>query len=158
KDPAIQKLNPGAKLPDTPIVVTHRSDGSGTSYIFTDFLSHVSPKWKAKVGTGKSVQWPVGVGVKGNEGVAGLVRETEGAIGYPELAYVLQNQIAYALLENQAGNYVYPSIETVKAAAASKPNVSSTDFSIVNAPGANSYPISGYVWVMLYQNPSNAGR
>ncbi|MGH7842428.1 MAG: phosphate ABC transporter substrate-binding protein PstS [Candidatus Binataceae bacterium] len=158
KDPAIQKLNPGLKLPDLPIVVVHRSDGSGTSYIFTDFLSAVSPKWKQKVGVGKSVQWPVGIGGKGNEGVAGLVGQTPGAIGYIELAYVLQNQITYALVENKAGAYVYPALATVKAAAASKPNVSATDFSIVDAAGADSYAISGYSWVMLYQNPSDPGR
>lgn len=157
-DPAIVKLNPGLRLPDTTIAVVHRSDGSGTTYIFTDFLSHVSPEWKEKVGTGKSVQWPVGVGGKGNEGVAGQVREMPGAIGYIELAYVLENQMTYARVENQAGKYVYPSIETVAAAAATKPEVSATDFSIVDAPGADSYPISGYSWVMVYARPANPKR
>jgi len=154
----ITKLNPGLKLPDTPITVVHRSDGSGTTYIFTDFLSHVSPEWKQKVGTGKSVQWPVGLGGKGNEGVAGQVRQTPGSIGYIELAYVLENDITYAQVENQAGKFLYPSIETVAAAAATKPEVSSTDFSIVDAKGGNSYPISGYSWVILYQNSSDPAR
>jgi len=156
--PELVKLNPNLKLPDMDITVVHRSDGSGTTYIFTDFLSHVSAQWKEKVGTGKSVQWPAGIGGKGNEGVAGQVRQTPGAIGYIELAYVLENQIGYAQVENKAGKFVYPSIETVAAAAASKPEVSSTDFSIVDAVGAGSYPISGYSWVMLYENPSDPAR
>lgn len=158
KDAAIVALNPSITLPDLPIVVVHRSDGSGTSYIFTDFLSNVSPEWKQKVGTGKSVQWPAGVGGKGNEGVAGQVRETTGAIGYVELAYVLENQMSYALIQNKAGNFVYPSIMTVAAAAATKPNVTSTDFSIVDAAGTDSYPISGYTWVMLHQESSDLPR
>jgi phosphate transport system substrate-binding protein len=157
-DHVIKSINPSITLPDLPIVVVHRSDGSGTSYIFTDFLSNVSPDWKAKVGTGKSVQWPAGVGAKGNEGLAGEVRETTGGIGYVELAYVLENQMTYAMIQNKAGNYVYPSIETVAAAAATKPSVSSTDFSIVDATGDNSYPISGYTWVMLHQAPDDPGR
>jgi phosphate transport system substrate-binding protein len=158
KDPAIQKINPEVKVPDIPIVVAHRSDGSGTTYIFSDFLSTVSPKWKEKVGTGKSIQWPVGVGGKGNEGVAGLVGQTTGAIGYVELAYVLQNQITYAAVQNKAASYLYPTVDTIKAAAASKPTVSATNFSIVDADGANSYPICGYSWAVLYQNPSDPQR
>jgi phosphate transport system substrate-binding protein len=154
----IAKLNPRLKLPDTDITVVHRSDGSGTTYIFSDFLSHVSPQWKEKVGTGKSVQWPAGIGGKGNEGVAGQVKQTPGSIGYIELAYVLENQMSYAQVQNKAGKFVYPTIETVAAAAASKPEVSSTDFSIVDAAGANSYPISGYSWVMLYEQPSDPAR
>lgn len=156
--PEIAKLNPKLKLPDMDITVVHRSDGSGTTYIFSDFLSQVSSQWKEKVGTGKSVQWPAGIGGKGNEGVAGQVRQTPGSIGYIELAYVLENQMSYAQVQNKAGKFVYPTIETVAAAAASKPEVSSTDFSIVDAAGANSYPISGYSWVMLYQNPSDPAR
>jgi phosphate transport system substrate-binding protein len=156
--PEIAKLNPKLKLPDMDITVVHRSDGSGTTYIFSDFLSHVSPQWKEKVGTGKSVQWPAGIGGKGNEGVAGQVRQTPGAIGYIELAYVLENEMSYARVENKAGKFVYPSIETVAAAAASKPEVSSTDFSIVDAVGESSYPISGYSWVMLYERPSDPAR
>jgi len=157
-DPELQKLNPDLKLPALPIVVVHRSDGSGTTYIFTDFLSTVSPEWKKKVGTGKSVQWPVGIGGKGNEGVAGQVRQTPGAIGYVELAYVLQNDMTYAQVRNRAGKYLYPSLATTKAAAATKPNVNSTDFSIVDAPGDNAYPIAGYSWVMLYKTPSDPKR
>jgi len=159
-DPAIAKLNPNVKLPDLPIVAVHRSDGSGTSYIFTDYLSSVSPEWKSKVGIGKSVQWPAqnSVGGKGNEGVAGQVRQTPGAIGYIELAYVLQNQMAYAQIENKAGRFVYPAVDTVRAAAATKPNVSPRDFSIVNRPGADSYPIAGYSWVIVFENPSDKAR
>ncbi|HLH78441.1 MAG TPA: phosphate ABC transporter substrate-binding protein PstS [Candidatus Binataceae bacterium] len=157
-DAELQKLNPDLKLPALPIVVVHRSDGSGTTYIFTDFLSAVSPEWKEKVGIGKSVQWPVGIGGKGNEGVAGQVRQTPGAIGYVELAYVLQNDMPYAQVRNRAGRYLYPSLATTRAAAATKPNVSSTDFSIVDAPGANAYPIAGYSWVMLYETSSDPKR
>jgi phosphate transport system substrate-binding protein len=159
-DPAITKLNPGVKLPDMAITVVHRSDGSGTTYIFTDFLSHVSAEWKQKVGTNKSVQWPApsSVGGKGNEGVAGLVRQTPGAIGYVELAYLLENNMPYAQLENKAGKYVYPSIATVRAAAATKPNVSAKDFSIVDTNCAECYPVSGYSWVVLYQKPADSQR
>jgi phosphate transport system substrate-binding protein len=159
-DPAIAKLNPGAKLPDMAITVVHRSDGSGTTYIFTDFLSRVSPEWKRTVGTGKSVEWPApsSIGGKGNEGVAGLVRQTQGAVGYVELAYLLENDMPYVLLRNKAGKYLYPTIETVAAAAATKPNVSSADFSIVDAACAQCYPISGYSWVLLYQEPAEPQR
>ena len=159
-DPAIAKTNPGVKLPDMPIVVVHRSDGSGTSYIFTDFLSHVSPEWKAKVGTGKSVSWPApsSVGAKGNEGVAGQIRSTPGAIGYVELAYVIENNMPAAQLQNRAGKWVSITPETVAAAAATKPEVSSTNFSIVDAAGENSWPIAGYSWVVVYRKPSDAGR
>jgi len=159
-DPAIQKLNPDAKLPDTAIMVVHRSDGSGTTYIFTDFLSTVSSEWKQKVGTGKSVSWPApsSVGGKGNEGVAGQVRQSEGAIGYVELAYVIQNHMTYGQLQNKAGSWVSPSMETIAAAAATKPTVSATDFSIVDAEGATSYPISGYSWLMVYEKPGDPAR
>jgi phosphate transport system substrate-binding protein len=159
-DPAIQKLNPDVKLPDTAIMVVHRSDGSGTTYIFTDFLSRVSSEWKQKVGTGKSVSWPApnSVGGKGNEGVAGQVRQSPGAIGYVELSYVIQNHMTYGKLQNKAGSWVSPSIATVAAAAAGKPSVSATDFSIVDADGADAYPISGYSWLMVYQKPADATR
>ncbi|MBV8530089.1 MAG: phosphate ABC transporter substrate-binding protein PstS [Candidatus Eremiobacteraeota bacterium] len=159
-DPQIAKLNKGVNLPDMSIVVVHRSDGSGTSYIFTDFLSHVSPEWKNKVGTGKSVSWPApsAVGAKGNEGVAGQIRSTPGAIGYVELAYVVENHMPAAMLQNKAGKWVACSESTVAAAAASKPEVSATNFSIVDAPEANSYPISGYSWVVVYKKPADAGR
>lgn len=159
-DPALQKLNPKVKLPNEAITVVHRSDGSGTTYIFTDFLSRVSPDWKTKVGAGKSVQWPAksSVGGKGNEGVAGLVRQTPGAIGYIELAYVLQNNMTYAMVENSAGKYLYPSIDTVAAAASTKPDISATNFSIVNSACPKCYPIAGYSWVLLRKNPTDAVR
>jgi phosphate transport system substrate-binding protein len=159
-DPAIQKLNPDAKLPDLAIMVVHRSDGSGTTYIFTDFLSTVSSEWRQKVGTGKSVSWPApsSVGGKGNEGVAGQVRQSAGAIGYVELAYVIENHMTYGQLQNKSGAWVSPSIETIAAAAASKPVVSATDFSIVDAQGTDSYPISGYSWLMVYQKPADPAR
>ncbi len=159
-DPQIAKLNHGVSLPDMPIVVVHRSDGSGTSYIFTDFLSHVSAEWKSKVGTGKSVAWPApsAVGAKGNEGVAGQVRSTPGAIGYVEMAYVVENHMAAALIQNKAGKWVACTPETVAAAAASKPEVSATNFSIVDAAGAASYPISGYSWIVAYKKAADANR
>ena len=159
-DPQIAKLNPRAKLPDMSIVVVHRSDGSGTSYIFTDFLSRVSGEWKSKVGVGKSVSWPApsSVGAKGNEGVAGQVRSTPGSIGYIELAYVIENHMPAALLQNRAGKWVTCSTETVAAAAATKPEVSSINYSIVDATGENSYPVSGYSWIVVYKKPADAGR
>jgi phosphate transport system substrate-binding protein len=159
-DPQIAKLNKGVTLPDMPIIVVHRSDGSGTSYIFTDFLSHVSPEWKSKVGTGKSVSWPApsAVGAKGNEGVAGQIRSTPGAIGYVELAYVVENHMSAALIQNRAGKWVSTSEATVAAAAASKPEVSPTNFSIVDAAGENSYPIAGYSWVVVYKKPGDRAK
>ncbi len=159
-DPAIGKLNPNFKLPELPITVVHRSDGSGTTYIFTDFLSHVSGEWKDKVGTGKSVQWPAqnSVGGKGNEGVAGQVAAVPGAIGYVELAYATENRMNYAKVQNQAGKFLYPSSQTVAAAAATKPTVSATDFSVVDVPGPDSYPISGYSWVLVHQKPRDTER
>lgn len=159
-DPAITALNPSMKLPSMPIIVVHRSDSSGTTYIFTDFLSHVSPTWKQKVGTGKSVTWPAqaSAGGKGNAGVADLVGHLPGAIGYVELAYLQHNHMTYAQLQNKAGNYLYPSIATIAAAAATKPNLTSTDFSIVDAAGPDCYPISGFSWVVLYKTPDDAER
>jgi phosphate transport system substrate-binding protein len=157
-DPQIAKLNKGVNLPDMPIVVVHRSDGSGTTYIFTDFLSHVSAEWKSKVGTGKSPSWPTGLGAKGTEGVAGQVKSTPGAIGYVEMAYVVENHMSAALLQNKAGKWVACEPGSVAVAAASKPEVSATNFSIVDALGADSYPISGYSWIVLYKKPADAGR
>ncbi len=137
------------------IVVVHRSDGSGTSYIFTDFLSHVSGEWKSKVGTGKSVSWPApsSVGAKGTEGVAGQVKSTPGAIGYVDMAYVVENHMQAATLENKAGKWIDCTPGTVAAAAASKPEVSATNFSIVDSSAAGGYPISGYSWVVVYKKP-----
>ena len=159
-DAAIAKLNPGVKLPDLGIAVVHRSDGSGTTYIFTDFLSNVSKEWKDKVGTGKSVQWPGAntVGGKGNEGVSGQVRQTSGAIGYVELAYAIENKMTTAQLENKSGKWLYCTASTVRAAAATKANVSPTDFSIVDRSGDNAYPIAGYTWAFIYQNPVDKAR
>jgi phosphate transport system substrate-binding protein len=154
-DPQLQVLNKGIKLPNLPIVVVHRSDGSGTTYIFTDFLSTISPQWAKQVGRGKSVNWPVGIGGKGNEAVAENVRNTVGAIGYVELAYVLQTNMAYGYVKNRAGEYLLPSPATVAVAASKKPGVTSKNFSIVWEPGAKSYPISGYSWVLLYRNQPN---
>jgi phosphate transport system substrate-binding protein len=159
-DPRLKALNPGVNLPNTAIVVVHRSEASGTSYIFTDYLSSVSTEWKTKVGKGKAVSWPASgsVGGKGNEGVAGLIRATPGAIGYVELAYALENNMATAAIKNSSGAWVACSPNTVQAAAASKPNVTNTDFSIVDRPGARSYPISGYSWVMVYTKPADPKR
>ena len=153
-DGAIAALNPGVSLPNLPIVVVHRADGSGTTYIFTDYLSHISAAWKNQVGTAKSVSWPApsSVGMKGNEGVAGQIQNTPGAIGYIELAYALENDIAFAAIGNSAGKYVLPSQDSVRAAAAQKPHVSPSDFSIVDQSGADSYPICGYSWVMIWRN------
>lgn len=153
-DPSISKINPGVNFPNLPIVVVHRSDGSGTTYIFTDYLSKVSGDWKTKVGNAKTVSWPAAssVGMKGNEGVAGQISHTPGAIGYVELAYALQSQISYAQLRNAAGQFVSPTLQTVQNAASKKPNVNPNDFSIVDMAGSDSYPICGYSWVMLWKN------
>lgn len=155
-DPAIKSLNPKVKLPNQAITVVYRSDGSGTSYIFTNYLSTVSADWRNGPGTGKLVNWPVGVGGKGNEGVAGEVKQIPGSIGYVELDYALQNNFTYAKMENKAGKWVSPSLTTVAADAAQKPDVSATDFSIVDQAGATSYPISGYSWALVYQQQKNA--
>jgi phosphate transport system substrate-binding protein len=149
-DPRIAKDNPGVKLPDEKINVVHRSDGSGTTYIFTDYLSKVSKEWAGGPGKGASPYWPVGVGGKGNEGVASLVRQLPGAIGYVELIYALQNKISYGEVKNAAGNWERASIEGVTAAAASI-KVMPADYrvSITNAPGANAYPISSFTWLLI---------
>ncbi|MDR3650070.1 MAG: phosphate ABC transporter substrate-binding protein PstS [Acidimicrobiales bacterium] len=147
----IKSLNPGVKLPSNPIQVVYRSDGSGTTYIFTNYLSTVSTAWSSGPGTGKSVSWPVGVGQKGNEGVAGFIHTTPYTLGYVELAYAIQNNFTYAKIQNAAGQYVSPSLSSVAADAAQKPNITSVDFSIVNQTGAASYPISGYSWALIYQ-------
>ncbi|MDI3258040.1 MAG: phosphate ABC transporter substrate-binding protein PstS [Kyrpidia sp.] len=157
-DPAIQSLNPDVKLPNTPITTVHRSDGSGTNYIVTDYLSTVSPEWNSSVGKGKSVQWPGGIGAKGNEGVAGQIKQTVGAFGYVELAYALETKMNYAALQNKAGKYVTPTLESVTAAASQFPNVSAENFSIVNAPGDGSYPIAGYSWVLLWKDQKDANK
>jgi phosphate transport system substrate-binding protein len=156
-DPALTALNPGVPLPDLSITVVHRSDGSGTTYIFSDYLSAISPAWAAKVGRGKSLTWPVGDGAEGNGGVTSEVDRTPSSIGYIEQAYATGLLLPFAAIRNQAGNYVIPSAQTVTAAAAQKPTITPTDFSIVNQPGASSYPISGYSWALVYTHqPSQA--
>jgi phosphate transport system substrate-binding protein len=156
-DPAITALNPGINLPGAAITVVHRSDGSGTTYIFSDYLSSVSPTWAAKVGKGKTLNWPVGEGAEGNGSVASTVYSTPFSIGYVEQAYAKGLLLPFAALRNQAGNYLIPSTHTVAAAAAAKPHITPADFSIVNQPGASSYPISGYSWALVYTHqPSQA--
>jgi phosphate transport system substrate-binding protein len=150
---AIAKLNPGIKFPNLSILPVHRSDASGTNYITTDYLSSVSSDWATNIGKGKSVAWPTGIGGKGNPGVAAAIKLHPGAMGYVELAYALDNHIPYMELKNRAGKYLFPSQDTVRVAAAQFPNVSYKNFSIVNAPGAGSYPICGYSWVLLRQHP-----
>jgi len=157
-DPAIAQLNPGVKLPATDIAVVHRSDGSGTTYIFCDFLSKLSPDFKQKVGVSTSVNWPVGVGAKGNEGVSGLVRQTPGAIGYVELIYALQNKIAYGTVQNKSGKFVTASLESVTAAAAGVTMPDDFRVSITNPDAADAYPIASFTWMLLYQHPSDHAR
>src|SRR6266511_924286 len=159
-DPAIAKLNPGVKLPGTDITVCHRSDGSGTTYIWVDYLSKVSPEWKKKVGVATSVNWPAGIGGKGNEGVAGLVKQTPGSIGYVELIYALQNKIDYGSVQNMAGEFVRPTTGSVSAAAAAAATQTPPDFrvSITNAPGKGVYPISSFTWLLFYENPKDKKR
>ena len=149
-DPAITALNPGITLPGAPITVVHRSDGSGTTYIFSNYLSSVSPAWAAKAGTGKTLRWPAGEGAQGNDGVTSAVYRTAWSIGYVEQAYTQGLLLPFAEIRNQAGNYVLPTPQTIAAAAAQKPGITPADFSIVNQPGAGSYPISGYSWALIY--------
>ncbi len=149
-DPAITALNPGVNLPSARISVVHRSDGSGTTYIFSNYLSSVSPAWAAKVGTGKTLHWPAGEGAEGNAGVGAAVYRTPFSIGYLEQAYSKGLLLPFAEIRNQAGHYAIPSTQSVTAAAAQKPDITPTDFSIVNQPGASSYPISGYSWALVY--------
>ena len=156
-DPAITKVNPGVNLPGTDITVAHRSDGSGTTYIFMDFLAKLSPEWKQKVGVATAVNWPTGVGGKGNEGVSGLVSQTPGSIGYVELIYALQNKVSYGSVQNMAGEFVTASVEAVSLAAAEAAKSMPADFrvSITNAPGKGVYPISSFTWLLLYENPKD---
>lgn len=161
-DPRLAALNPGVKLPSRDILVVHRSDGSGTTFIFSDFLTAVSPAWKSGPGTGKEVRWPVGLGGKGNEGVAGQVRQIVGSVGYVELAYARQNKLAYAEVQNAAGAFVAPSIAAITeaASAAAKKLGPSTDYrvSIVNAPGKTAYPISSFTWLLVYEKMTDAAK
>jgi phosphate transport system substrate-binding protein len=158
-DPAIAKENPGVKLPGDQIVVIHRSDGSGTTYIWTDYLSKVSPEWKSLAGTGTSVKWPVGLGGKGNEGVAGMIRQMQGSIGYIELIYAVQNKITYGTVRNAAGEFVKAGLDSVTAAAASIKSMPA-DFrvSITNAPGKDAYPISSFTWLLIPAQSKDAAK
>ena len=157
-DSKLAALNPGAKLPDREIVVVHRSDGSGTTYIWTDYLSKVSPEWKSKVGTNTSVSWPTGIGGKGNEGVSGQVRQTPGAIGYVELIYAIQNKMPYGEVKNSAGEFVKPTIESVTAAMATAEIPDDFRFSMTNAPGKDAYPIAGPTWLLVYEQQKDAAK
>jgi phosphate transport system substrate-binding protein len=158
-DAAITKENPGVNLPNLPIVILHRSDGSGTTYIWTDYLSKVSPDWKNQVGKGTAVKWPVGIGAKGNEGVAGMIRQMEGGFGYVELIYAIQNHIAYGSVQNAAGEFVKASLESTTAAAASVKDMPA-DFrvSITNAPGKGVYPIASFTWLLVPAQWKDAGK
>ena len=159
-DPAIRATNAGVNLPDDEITVVHRSDGSGTSYIWCDYLSKVSPEYRTKVGVATSVNWPVGVGGKGNEGVSGLVKQTPGAIGYVELIYALQNKISYGSVQNAAGEFVSATTDTVSMAASAAAKNMPKDFrvSITNAPGKGVYPISSFTWILLQESPKDVAR
>ncbi|HCG01195.1 MAG TPA: phosphate ABC transporter substrate-binding protein PstS [Chloroflexi bacterium] len=157
-DRAIKALNKKVSLPDTQITVVHRSDGSGTSYIFTDYLSKVSDQWRGLAGTGKLPNWPTGIGEKGNPGVADLIRSTPGTIGYVELAYVIQTHMHQAMLENRKHNFLVPNLKTVAAAAASFPKVTSEKFSIVNGSGKNAYPIAGYSWALVFKHQTDSTK
>jgi phosphate transport system substrate-binding protein len=150
-DPALVKINSGMKLPSAEITVVHRSDGSGTTFVFADYLSSVSPEWKTKVGAGSTVNWPVGLGQKGNEGVAGQVKNTPNSIGYVELFYALQNKMAYGAVQNKSGRFLKATLESVTAAAASAAKSMPDDFrvSIVNQPGDKAYPISSFTWLLI---------
>ncbi len=156
-DPQIAAINAGVQLPSTPIVVAHRSDGSGTTNIFTTYLSKVSPQWNTSPGKGSSINWPIGLGGKGNEGVAGLVKQTPGSIGYVELAYAIQNKMAFAKVQNKAGNFITPSIESTKAAS----NIQlpeDSKVSLTNTDAADGYPISGFTWALIYKEQKYNNR
>ena len=159
-DAQIAKVNPGVNLPGTDITVVHRSDGSGTTYIWVDYLAKVSPEWKSKVGVNTSVKWPVGVGGKGNEGVAGLVQQTPGSIGYVELIYALQNKISYGAVQNAAGEFLKATEAGVTKAAEAAAAKMPADFrvSITNPPGAGVYPISSFTWLLLYESPQDKAQ
>ncbi len=159
-DRRISDDNPGLKLPDEPILVVHRSDGSGTTSIFTNYLCSVSPEWAKKVGTGTSVNWPIGLGGKGNEGVAGQVKTTRNSIGYVELAYAFENKLPYATLRNKSGVFVQPSIKSTSAAAAGAAKSMPADYRIalVNQPGKDAYPIVGFTWLLVYEHQKDPVR
>ncbi|HEX7336192.1 MAG TPA: phosphate ABC transporter substrate-binding protein PstS [Gemmatimonadales bacterium] len=159
-DAKIAALNPGVKLPNADLIVVHRSDGSGTTYVFTDYLNKFSREWKDKVGYATSVNWPVGLGGKGNEGVTQQVKQVEGALGYVELIYAISNHLPYAEIKNASGNYIDPSLESVTAAAAGMKLPKDTDFrvSITNAPGAQAYPIASFTWLLVKKDNKDAAK
>jgi phosphate transport system substrate-binding protein len=157
-DPKLVALNAGTNLPDQEIVLVHRSDGSGTTFIFTDYLSKVSPEWKSKVGNNTSVNWPAGIGGKGNEGVSGQVKQIPGAIGYVELIYAIQNKMPYAEVKNSAGQFIKPTIESVTAALATAEVPDDFRFSMTNASGKEAYPIAGATWLLVYQQQKDAAK
>jgi phosphate transport system substrate-binding protein len=159
-DKRIAALNPGVKLPDIDLIVVHRSDGSGTTYVFTDFLNKFSREWRDKVGYATSVNWPVGLGGKGNEGVTQQVKQVEGAVGYVELIYALSNNLPYADIKNAGGSFVEPSLASVTAAAASAKLKADTDFrvSITNAPGADAYPIASFTWLLVHKDGKDVAK
>jgi len=159
-DPRIAGLNPGVKLPAQDIIVVHRSDGSGTSFIFTDYLAKISPEWKSKVGSATSVEWPIGLGGKGNEGVTQQVKQSEGAIGYVELIYAISNGLPYAAIKNADGHFVEASLKSVTAAAAAADLGPETDFrvSITDAKGADAYPISSFTWLLVQRTPRDSAK
>ncbi len=158
--PRIQAANPGVTLPNDPIIVVHRSDGSGTTYIFVDYLSKVSREWEQRVGRGTSVKWPVGLGGKGNEGVAGQIKSTPGTLGYVELAYAIKNHLPVAMIRNQAGQFVEPTIESTTAAAAGAAKNMPADFrvSLTNAPGEKAYPIASFTWFLVYKEQTDEAK
>ena len=157
-DPQLVKLNPGVTLPDADVAVAHRSDGSGTTAVFTDYLAKVSPEWKSKVGAGKSVQWPVGIGAKGNEGVSGALKTQPNTVGFVELAYAVQAKMTYALVKNHAGSFVAASPESVSAAAAGVAMPEDFRVSIVDAPGATAYPIASFTYILVYEEAADATK
>ncbi len=159
-DPRIRTMNPGAKLPNTDIIVVHRSDGSGTSFVFTDYLSKIDPEWKSKVGASTAVNWPVGLGGKGNEGVTQQVKQSEGSLGYVELIYAISNNLPYAQVKNREDHFIAPSLESVSAAAASAEFAPDTDFrvSITNAGGPDAYPIASFTWLLIHPDMPDGSK
>lgn len=155
-DARITSVNSGVQIPDMPIIVAHRSDGSGTTYIWVDYLSAVSGDWKLKVGKGTSVNWPVGLGGKGNEGVAGLVKQTPGALGYVELSYAIKNNLAYGFVQNQSGNFIEPSLASTSKAAEGVEMPSDFRVSLVNSPNPDAYPVAGFTWLLIYKNQEDS--
>ncbi len=155
-DPKIASANAGLNLPDTAIIVARRSDGSGTTYIWVDYLSSVSNDWKLQVGKGTSVNWPVGLGGKGNEGVAGIIKQTPGALGYVELSYAVKNNLSYAYVQNKSGNFIEPTLESTSKAAEGVTMPSDFRVSLVNSPNPDAYPVAGFTWLLIYKNQEDA--